>query len=176
MNNTIKTELRQHILDCINDRILTNDNQDEWHHYAFNEDYYIIYHSKAVEWLKTHSLDAFEAIDIVREYETNNFGEFTTDINPESIVNMLAYIYGEEILYSYDVENVEELKAQIENDLSNFEDRLSKTNKDFVFFNTDNLGNIVKYTFSDDYIRYKNKYENFMPTETAKNIKINLVD
>jgi hypothetical protein len=115
MNTTIKTELQKHILDCINDGTLTNENQDEWHYYAFNLDYYIVYHSRAIEWLKTHSLDTFEAIDIVREYEINHFGEFTTDINPESIVNMLAYIYGEEILNSYDAETVEELKAQIEN-------------------------------------------------------------
>ena len=115
MNNTIKKELRQHILDCINDETLTNENRDDWHFHAFNEDYYIIYHSKALEWLKTHSINAFDAVDIVRDYETDNFGEFTTDINPESIVNMLAYIYGEEILYSYDAETIEELKAQIEN-------------------------------------------------------------
>ncbi len=70
---------------------------------------------KAKKWLKTHSINAFEAVDIVKQYEEDNFGEFTTDIHPERIVNMLAYIYGEEVLYSYDVETVEELKLQIEN-------------------------------------------------------------
>ena len=115
MNNTIKTELQNHILDYINDGILTNENKDDWHFYAFNEDYYIIGTYRAKEWLKTHSINAFDAVDIVREYETDNFGEFTTDLSPESIVNMLAYIYGEEILYSYDAETIEELKAQIEN-------------------------------------------------------------
>jgi len=115
MNNTIKNELNNYILDCINDRILTNENKDDWHFHAFNEDYYIVYHSRAIEWLKEHNLNTFEAIDIVKEYEIDHFGEFTTDINPESIVNMLAFIYGEEVLYSYDVETVEELKTQIEN-------------------------------------------------------------
>jgi len=115
MNTTIKTELTDYILDCINDGILTNDNQEDWHFYAFNEDYYIIGTHRAKEWLKTHNINAFEAVDIVRDYETEHFGEFTTEIHPENIVNMLAYIYGEEILYSYDVETVEELKAQIEN-------------------------------------------------------------
>lgn len=115
MNNTIKTELQNHILDYINEGILTNENKDDWHFYAFNEDYYVIYHSEAVKWLAKHNINTFNAIDIVREYEINHFGEFTTDINPESIVNMLAYIYGEEILYSYDAETIEELKAQIEN-------------------------------------------------------------
>lgn len=176
MNNTIKTELQNHILDYINDGILTNENKDEWHFYAFNEDYYIIYHSKAVKWLTKHSINTFNAIDIVREYEINHFGEFTTDINPESIVNMLAYIYGEEVLCSYDVETVEELKSLILNDLSTFDEKVEKTDKDFVFFNIDDFGTIIEYTFSNDYKRYKNKYDKFLSIEKAKNIQINLVD
>jgi len=36
-----------------------------------------------------------------------------TDIDPESIVNMLAYIYGEELLNSIDAENIEELKNRL---------------------------------------------------------------
>ena len=115
MNISVENELNQYILDCIDDETLTNDNQDEWHHYAFNEDYYIVYHSRAIDWLKSHDIDTFEAIDIVKQYEEDNFGEFTTDINPERIVNMLVYIYGEEVLHSYDVETVGELKEQIEN-------------------------------------------------------------
>ncbi len=115
MNNTIKTELKNYLLDCINDGILTNENKEDWHFHAFNEDYYITYHSRAIEWLKTHNIDTFDAINEVRQYEEDNFGEFTTDINPERIVNMLVYIYGEEIIYTYDVETVEELKTQIEN-------------------------------------------------------------
>lgn len=174
MNTTIETELKQHILDYINDGVLTNENKDEWHYYAFNQDYYIIYHSKAIQWLKTHNLDAFEAIDIVREYETDNFEEFTTDINPESIVNMLAYIYGEEVLYSYNAETIEELESVILNDLSTFDKRLRETDKDFVFFNTDTFGTILDYTFSNDYKRYKNKYDKFLTVEKAINIEINL--
>lgn len=97
-----------------NDGILTDENRDEWHFYCFNEDYYIVYHHRALEWLKSHGLDTFEAIDTVKEYETDNFGEFTTDINPEKIVNMLAYIYGEELFSSLDAETVEELKEELE--------------------------------------------------------------
>ena len=117
MKTSIKTELLNHILDRINDRVLTTENRDDWHFHCFNEDYYIIYHSKAVEWLKNHELDTFEAIEIVKDYETDNFGELTTNINPESIVNMLAYIYGEELINSFDAESVEELKEEITNQL-----------------------------------------------------------
>lgn len=111
MKTSIKEELTQHILDLIADGVLTNDNKDDWHFHAFNEDFYIVYHSDAIDWLKRHELDTFEAIEIVQEYEKENFGETNTDLNPEAIVNMLAYIYGEEILSEYyDVETVEELE------------------------------------------------------------------
>lgn len=87
----------------------------ELHHKCFNEDYFIIGCYQASEFIKKHFYDAFEAIEIVREYEQDNFGEFTTDVNPESICNMLAYIIGEEIIYSLDEDEtikniIEELK------------------------------------------------------------------
>lgn len=170
MNTTIKTELKQHILDCINNETLTNENKDEWHYYAFNEDYYIIYHSKAVKWLAKHSVNTFNAIDIVREYEIDHFGEFTTDINPESIVNMLAYIYGEEVLYSYDVETIEELKSKIINDLSKFDEKVLNTNKDFVFFNVDEFGTVTDSIFTNDYQRHINNYDKFLSIEKARNV------
>lgn len=110
MKTSIKTELAQSILDKINDGILTNDNRDDWHYHAFNEDYYIIGYFEANNWLKKHDLDAFEAIEIVKDYEVNNFGEFTTKINSEAIVNMIAYIYGEELIYDQDFKNIKELK------------------------------------------------------------------
>jgi len=114
MKTSIKQELTTHILDRINDGVIDNTNRDEWHFHCFNEDYYIVYHSRAIEWLKAHDLDTFEAIEIVKEYEESNFGEMNTSVNPESIVNMLAYIYGEEIIYTLDAETIEELKTELE--------------------------------------------------------------
>ena len=114
MKTTIKTELQNHILDMINDKVIDDANKDEWHYHCFNEDYYIIGYYNANQWLKEHNLDAFEAIEIVKDYEIENFGESYTDTNSESIVNMLAYIYGEEILYSIDAESIEELKENLE--------------------------------------------------------------
>ena len=67
----------------------------------------------ALEWLKTHELNAFEAIETVRDYEKLNMGDWFTEINPEAIVNMLAYIYGEEILSEIDAENVEDLEVEL---------------------------------------------------------------
>lgn len=113
MKISIKQELAQHIIDKINDGVIDNTNRNDWHFYCFNEDYYIIYHSVALEWLKSHDIDAFEAIDTVRQYEMDNFGEMNTDINPEAIVNMLAYIWGEELLYEIDADTVEQLEVEL---------------------------------------------------------------
>lgn len=117
MKPSIKTELASHILDKINDGVIDDTNCDEWHFKCFNEDYYIIYHHVANEWLKRHELDAFEAIEIVQEYEKDNFGETNTDVTPEAIVNMLAYIYGEEFLCEIDAETIEELKEALNEEL-----------------------------------------------------------
>lgn len=115
MRTSIKKELLNSILDKINEGAISNENRDDWHFHCFNEDYFIIYHSVALEWLKTHDLDAFEAIEIVKDYEIDHFGEFNTKISPESIVNMIAYIYGEELIYSFESETVEELGEEIIN-------------------------------------------------------------
>lgn len=116
MKNSIKQELAQHLLDLINDRVLTNDNKDEWHFHAFNEDYYIIGYYQASEWLKEHGLGEFEAAGICSEYEKEMFGEITNIYdNSEKTVNMLAYIYGEELLNEIDANDIEELKEELEN-------------------------------------------------------------
>tara|TARA_R100001443_G_scaffold26442_2_gene39680 strand:+ start:186 stop:596 length:411 start_codon:yes stop_codon:yes gene_type:complete len=65
------------------------------HHYLFNEDYFIIGHYQAQQFLGDHS---FRAIEYVQDYEKDNFGEVSTEINDEKIANMFAYIAGEEIL------------------------------------------------------------------------------
>ena len=69
------------------------------HHELFNSDYYIIGYHRAKLWLKYHDISAWDAIRIVQEYEKDEFGEVTTDCSSsENVVNMLAYIYGFEIL------------------------------------------------------------------------------
>ena len=116
MKNTIKQELIDYIIDKINDGILTNDNKDEWHHYCFNSDYYIIGYYNASNWLKKHNIGEFEAAGICQEYELDNFGEcHTVYDNSEKVVNMLAYIYGEELIYSLDANNIKELREELNN-------------------------------------------------------------
>mgnify|MGYP003997407143 CR=1 FL=1 len=115
MNNSIKAELKAHILGMVNDEVLTDDNQEDWHFHAFNEDYYIIGYYQASEWLKEHNVDAFEAISTIVEYEKDNFGEVYTQVdNSETVVNMYVYILGEELLSEIDVDTIEELKGACE--------------------------------------------------------------
>ena len=93
-----KEELREHFTDFLVDRgsKWVAANMDDLHHYAFNEDYYIIGTGKAIEWLGSKT---FEVIEHIKDYENDNFGEVTTDFsNPEKIVNMYAYIVGEEVV------------------------------------------------------------------------------
>jgi hypothetical protein len=113
MKESIKQELNSHLLDLINDGVLTNENTDDWHFHAFNEDHYLIGYFECSEWLKGHGVGEFESVAIVKEYEEEMFGEMNTDINSEAIVNMLAYIYGEEILNTINAETVEELKEEL---------------------------------------------------------------
>ena len=114
MKNTIIEELSAHIIDKINDGILTNDNREDWHFYCFNEDYYIIGYWEASQWLKRHNIGEFEAAGICQQYEKDNFGECTTIYdNSEKVVNMLAYIYGEELIFSLNAETIEELEEEL---------------------------------------------------------------
>ena len=106
----IKKELASTILAYIEDKYINNDNIESWHQIVFNTDYYIIGYFEAENWLKNVGLNAFEAIEIVRDYELENFGEFTTKVDSEKIVNMIAYIFGEELLYSENFKNVKQLK------------------------------------------------------------------
>jgi len=99
MKQSIKQELTQYVVDLYADKVLTEDNREEWHHLAFNEDYYIIGYHQCSEWLKKHDLDPYEAIAICQDWEEEMFGEFQKRYdNAETTVNMLVYIYGEEIV------------------------------------------------------------------------------
>ena len=75
------------------------DNLEDLHHHAFNTDYYIIGTERAINWMGSYCWDIMR---FVKSYEIDNFGELTIDItNPESLVNMYAYIIGEEIVSEY---------------------------------------------------------------------------
>lgn len=113
--STVKKELAKYILEKIKDSAINNDNIDDWHHRLFNEHYYIVYHSTALNWLNYHDIDVFEAINTVKEYEQEKFDKMTTSITPKSIVNMLVYILGKELINSEDFEKIKQLKKAMKN-------------------------------------------------------------
>ena len=101
----LKQDVKDYIIDQLIDNVGLDQHISDLHHYLLNEDYFIIGYYKAEQWLKKDSI--FNAIDKIKEYEQNNFGEVTTDLSSsESVANMLAYILGEEILYENDTYNL----------------------------------------------------------------------
>ncbi len=97
---TFNTEIVNHAIDRINDMIGYDGTEaSELHFHLFNEDYFIIGYYQAEEFLKAGP-GIFNAIEEIKQYEQDNFGEVTTDLsNSESVANMYAYIHGEELLY-----------------------------------------------------------------------------
>ena len=96
----INTHVRTDILDKLADEVGLDKYGCDLHHYLCNEDYFVIGSYNAKKMLGS---DAFDAIEIVQEYEEDNFGEVTTKLSdPEKVVNMLAYIMGEELLNDSD--------------------------------------------------------------------------
>ena len=100
MKNSVKEELSEYIQERISEiRHYDSREMEDLHFHLFNEDYYIIGYYQASEWLKTHDIGEFEALGIVQQYEIDHFGESTKVYdNSESVVNMLVYIWGAEIL------------------------------------------------------------------------------
>ena len=68
------------------------------HNALFNTDYFIIGYYDAEQWL-INNVGIFQAIETIRDYENDMFGEVNTDFSSsEKVVNMYSYIIGEEIL------------------------------------------------------------------------------
>ena len=94
-------EIKKHFTDWLKEQPedWIRENHEDLHHHCFNMDYYIIGTYQAKQWLGDK---VFEVIGVIKDYEQDNFGEVTTDLtNPEKIVNMYAYIVGEQVVYEH---------------------------------------------------------------------------
>ena len=103
-----REEIKEYFNDFINDQgeEWIEENKDDLHYHAFNTDYYIIGTYQAKQWLGDK---VFDVIEHIRKYEDWHFGEVSTDFSdPEKVVNMYAYIIGEEIVSEY-VNKLEEV-------------------------------------------------------------------
>ena len=108
MNDTIKQELRYNLIEYVKQCDDDRTDFDDLHYEVFNSDYYIIGYHAASEWLKSHNVDAFEAIAFVIEQENTHFGESNlkpSDINSERIVNLLVYFAGYDVMPECDLSN-----------------------------------------------------------------------
>ena len=99
--NELKQDVKNYIIQQLNDDVGLDQHISDLHHYLLNENYFIIGYYNAEQWLIKDNGSIFEAIEKIREYEQSNFGEVSTDLsNSENVANMVAYILGEEILYN----------------------------------------------------------------------------
>ena len=97
----LKQDVKNYIIQQLNDDVGLDQHISDLHHYLLNEDYFIIGYYKAEQWLKKDSI--FNAIETIKNYENDNFGQVSTDLSSsENVANMLAYILGEQILYNND--------------------------------------------------------------------------
>lgn len=123
--NQTNEELKSIIIDAINDNRLNDKPVCEIHNEVFNSDYFIIGRYAAEQWLINNG-GIFNAIEIIKNYENDNFGEVNTDFSePEKVCNMYVYILGEELINGLNViqdnwynDLNEELKAELLEELS----------------------------------------------------------
>ena len=96
-----RSELVNYSQDKLNEFISCDSDieADDLHNELFNTDYYIIGYYDCEEWLKNCGFGVFGSIEIIKEYEEQNFGAVSTDLSSsEHVLNMLVYILGEELL------------------------------------------------------------------------------
>ena len=99
------------LIDTVNDYAGEELTGEELFYHAYNEDYEYIYTSEAVKDLEEYGV--FKAIEEVKTYEQDNFGEVATDFSePCKVANMLFYIIGEEIIAHLDLDYSEEISEE----------------------------------------------------------------
>lgn len=94
-HNEMKEEAVEAIIEALEDGY--SGYYCDLHNEVFNTDYYIIGTYEAKEALREY--DVFEAIELVQEYEKEQFGEVYTDLSdPEKLINMVYYIIGDAVI------------------------------------------------------------------------------
>lgn len=92
----LEIEITNHAIEYL--KYCNNIYVGDLHNEIFNTDYWAIGYAQCEDEILKHC-SIFKAIEIVKDYEIDNFGECTTDLsNSEKVCNMLVYILGENIL------------------------------------------------------------------------------
>lgn len=132
MYNGIKLDALEAIKETLEEGY--TESWDDFHDEVFNKDYYVYSDREAMTHFR-NAEDVFWAIDKVRQYENDMYGEYYTDYtSPMKIVNMLSYIAGDEIFYnemeSWDVINDETDNNVITEELLK---RVGKLSLEYIF-------------------------------------------
>ena len=121
MYNDKHEEMKQEAIEAIIEALEDgySDYYCDLHNEVFNTDYYIIGTYEAKEALREY--DVFDAIELVQNYEKNNFGEIYTDLSdPEKLINMVYYVIGEEVISEmYEIEAFEDNWNELSDDETN---------------------------------------------------------
>lgn len=99
MYNKKHTEMKQEAIEAIIEELENGYSgyYCDLHNEVFNTNYYIIGTYEAKEALREY--DVFDAIELVQNYEKEQFGEVYTELsNPEKLINMVYYIIGDEVI------------------------------------------------------------------------------
>ena len=95
--NILKQDVKDYLVQQLQDDVGLDNDINNLHHYLINQDYFLIGYYNCRKWLEKESV--FEAIEKIKDYEQSNFGEGTTDFSDEEkTANMLAYVLADEIL------------------------------------------------------------------------------
>ena len=123
----INESIKEHAIDGIDDMMGYDAEPQgaDLHNELFNQDYFIIGYYQAEKWLNQNG-GVFNAIETIKEYEQDNFGEVNTDFsNSESVANMYAYILGEELLQKSRTLNNKWNNRLSDEDLEQIQDELN---------------------------------------------------
>ena len=106
------------------------------HNYLFNEDAAFIHDNVAED--ACERVGVFSAIRLVQKYESDNFGETHTEIEPCKIANMLVYIYGEYLLQAAEAVSDEQWNRELTaEDLKQIEVRIQAWCNENLPYNSD---------------------------------------
>ena len=108
MYNKKHEQMKQEAIEAIIEALeVYDDYYCDLHNKVFNEDWYIIGTAKAKDALREY--DVFEAIELVQDYEEDNFGMTNTDFSkPEELISMVWYIIGDGIIS--EMQEIEEFR------------------------------------------------------------------
>lgn len=120
-------KIAERVFDLLNERLSDAVGQYgcDLHNYFFNEELAFIYYNIAED--ACERVGVFSAIRLVQKYEKDNFGEVSTEIEPDKIANMLVYIYGEYLLQVSNAVDEEQLDRELTaEDLVQIEERIQR--------------------------------------------------